>query len=119
MRGWLFALLLCVPAPALAGEADVLEVEVLASGGNTWSFTVTVQHEDQGWDHYADAFEIVSPDGEVLAVRTLFHPHVNEQPFTRSIDNVTVPYEIDEVIVRAHDSVHEYGGAEIIVKIPR
>ncbi len=119
MRVWLIALLMGLSAPALAGEADVVAVEVLSSGGNTWSFTVTLEHADEGWDHYADAFEIVSPDGEVLATRTLYHPHVNEQPFTRSLDNVTVPYDYDEVIVRAHDSVHEYGGAELTVKIPR
>ena len=106
-----------------AGEESTLP-RAKASGnspafGNTWSFTVTLEHADEGWDHYADAFEIVSPDGEVLATRTLYHPHVNEQPFTRSLDNVTVPYEYDEVIVRAHDSVHEYGGAELTVKIPR
>lgn len=119
MRSWLFSFLLFFAAPAAAGEADVLEVEILSSGGNTWSFTVTVEHADEGWDHYADAFEIVSPDGEVLAVRTLYHPHVNEQPFTRSLDNVTVPYGIDEVIMRAHDSVHGYGGKEVRVAVPR
>jgi hypothetical protein len=30
-----------------------------------------------------------------------------------------IPGGIDEVIVRAHDSVHGYGGAEKRVKLPR
>lgn len=97
----------------------MLEVDIQPSAGNTFSFDVTVQHADEGWDHYADAFEILDPEGNILATRTLYHPHVNEQPFTRSIGNVEIPYGIDEVTVRAHDSVHEYGGAEIAVKVPR
>lgn len=97
----------------------MLEVDIQPSAGNTFSFEVTVQHADEGWDHYADAFEVLDPEGNVLATRTLFHPHVNEQPFKRSLDNVTIPYSIDEVTVRARDSVHGYGGAEITVSVPR
>ena len=102
-----------------AGEADVLKVEVERTGDNSFHFDVTVLHNDEGWDHYADAFEILDPEGNILATRTLYHPHVNEQPFTRSIGNVEIPYGIGEVTVRARDSVHEYGGAEIAVKVPR
>ena len=119
MRAFLTAFVCLLSSPVWAGEANVLEVNVIPSAGNTFSFEVTVEHEDEGWDHYADAFEVLSPDGEVLAVRTLYHPHVNEQPFTRSLGNVVIPYHIGEVIIRAHDSVHEYGGEEIRVEIPR
>jgi hypothetical protein len=119
MRSWLAFLVFLLTSPVWAGEADVLEVTVIPSSGNTFTFEVTVEHADEGWDHYADAFEIVTLEGEVLAVRTLYHPHVNEQPFTRSIGNVEIPYAINEVIVRAHDSEHEYGGKEIQVEIPR
>lgn len=119
MRVWLTSLVFLLSAPALAGEADVLEVDVQPSTGNIFSFDVTVQHADEGWDHYADAFEVLDPDGNILATRTLYHPHVNEQPFERSLGNVTIPYGIDEVTVRARDSVHGYGGAEITVTVPR
>lgn len=102
-----------------AGEADVIDVKVRAESGATFSFDVTVRHHDEGWDHYADAWEIVAPDGRVLATRTLLHPHVDEQPFTRSLGGVEVPPGLSTVVVRAHDSVHGYGGATVHIELPR
>jgi len=55
----------------------------------------------------------------VLATRTLLHPHENEQPFTRSLSGVRIPDGVTEVIVRAHDKVHGYGGAEMRVTVAR
>lgn len=108
--------------PAAAGEADVIAVSVtaLATTGDQvrYRFDVTVQHADTGWDHYADAWEVVGPDGAVLATRTLFHPHVEEQPFTRSL-TAELPAGLEAVTVRAHDSVHGLGGAEMRVTLPR
>ena len=46
-------------APALAGLADVLKVEARYSGGESWSFDVTVEHADAGWYHYGDAGRVV------------------------------------------------------------
>ena len=103
-------LILCFFGPVLGGEADVVAVEVKSSGKLTYSFNVTVSHADQGWDHYADRWEIIAPDGEILARRVLAHPHTNEQPFTRSLSGVKIPVDIHQITVRAHDSVHAYGG---------
>lgn len=105
-------------APARAGEADVLDVTAGLSTDGTYSFAATVRHADTGWDHYADAFEILSPDGEILAVRKLAHPHENEQPFTRSIGGVKIPAGLSEVVLRAHDSVHGYGGTAFNLALP-
>lgn len=105
-------------APAFAGEADVVRAEISRSSDGTYRFDVSVLHADSGWDHYADAFEIVAPDGTILGTRTLLHPHENEQPFTRSLTGVEIPSDLTEVRVRAHDSVHEYGGAEIVLSVP-
>ena len=76
----LLAALSLAPAAALAGEADVVGVAARSSGGG-WSFDVTVRHADTGWEHYADAWRVVGPDGVVYGTRVLVHPHVNEQPF--------------------------------------
>jgi len=124
MRGLRWGAFLLIAAlaahnPAVAGEADVVAARAVASGGGLYRFAVTVAHADAGWDHYADAWEVVAPDGTVLGRRTLLHPHVDEQPFTRSLGGVRVPAGIDHVIVRAHDSVHGWGGAEVTVAIPR
>ena len=102
-----------------AGEADVVDVSVKQSGKNTYSFRVTVRHADEGWDHYANKWDVVAPDGTVLGTRVLHHPHVDEQPFTRSLSGVNIPDTVDTVTVRAHDSVHLYGGETKMVKLPR
>jgi hypothetical protein len=102
-----------------AGEADVVEVKIRPAGDGSYSFDVTVRHEDEGWKHYADKWDVVSPDGTVLGTRTLHHPHVDEQPFTRSLSGVKIPSGIDTVTVRAHDSVHGYGGKTVKVAVPK
>ncbi|RMD62730.1 MAG: hypothetical protein D6826_06690 [Alphaproteobacteria bacterium] len=104
---------------AIAGEADVVAARAVAEAGDTWRFDVTVAHADTGWDHYADKWEVLTPDGRVLATRVLLHPHEAEQPFTRSLRGVRIPEGMDRVRVRAHDSVHGYGGREIEVTLAR
>lgn len=104
-------------ASADAGEADVVGVEFTRDGPTTYSFSVTVGHGDTGWDHYADAWQVVGPDGMVLGERILAHPHENEQPFTRSLSGVIIPEGINKVTIRARDLVHGFGGAEMIVDL--
>ena len=122
-RRWLVLLTATVAAlvpgaPGLAGEADVVGVEIRAEGPGLWRFDVAVRHEDEGWDHYADKWDVIGPDGSVLGSRLLLHPHETEQPFTRSLTGVAVPDVVDEVTVRAHDKVHGYGGREMTVRLP-
>lgn len=105
-------------SPVLAGEADVVDVKVAKQGDHSYRFEVTLKHADTGWKHYADGWEVLGPDGKRLAKRTLYHPHVDEQPFTRSLSSVKIPREIKEVTIRAHDSVHETGGREMRVQLP-
>jgi hypothetical protein len=45
------------------------------------------------------------------------HPHVKEQPFTRSLSYIQIPDEITEVTIRAHCSVDNYSGENMLVKI--
>lgn len=104
--------------PVVAGEADVIDVLVRGSRAQGYRIDVTVRHADEGWEHYADRWEVLSPDGTVLAIRVLHHPHVDEQPFTRSLSGVRIPEGIDEIIVRARDSRDGYGGRSLRVKLP-
>ncbi|MEW8561023.1 MAG: hypothetical protein AB2541_02925 [Candidatus Thiodiazotropha sp.] len=110
-----FALNLFVSSGLVAGEADVVKVTVRKKGVNLYDFGVTVLHKDAGWDHYANRWEVLDEKGAVLATRTLHHPHVKEQPFTRYLTDVVIPVGIKQVTIRAHDSVHQYGG--IIKKV--
>jgi hypothetical protein len=112
-------LAVALPAMVFSGEADVTGVEVRQTDRGRYHFDVTVRHNDTGWDHYADKWQVVAPDGTVLGTRTLYHPHVDEQPFTRSLSGVAVADTISEVSVRAHDSVHAYGGETVTVVLPR
>ena len=103
-----------IAGSASAGEADVVDVRMVERGG-TYSFSVTVRHADAGWDHYADKWEVVAPDGKVIDTRVLAHPHDSEQPFTRNLGGVRIPADLTKVRVRAHDKVHGYGGREMEV----
>ena len=100
-----------------AGEVDVTNVEMRKTAPNIYRFDVTLKHADTGWDHYADKWEVVAPDGTVLGTRVLAHPHVNEQPFTRSLGGVKIADGIDKVVIRGGDSVHGLGGIEFTVTI--
>lgn len=106
-------------SPAAAGEADVVAARAEREAGGTWRFEVTLRHADAGWDHYADAWEVLSPDGTVLATRKLLHPHVEEQPFTRSLSGVSVPADVARVTIRGHDSVHGHGGIVLDIELSR
>lgn len=112
---WIFALAIMSGA-ALAGEADVVGVEATRSG-DTWRFSVAVDHGDTGWDHYADMWRVIAPDGTVLGERVLAHPHVNERPFTRSLGGVRIPPGVTEVTLEARDSVHGWGGKTMVVDV--
>ena len=120
-RTLIVVLFLCVilPSVILAGEADVIAVDARKSGDNLYHFDVTVSHADEGWDHYADSWEVLDPEGNVLGTRTLYHPHVGEQPFTRSLSGVKIPGDITRITIRAHDSVHKYGGMTKSVELPK
>jgi len=112
------ALFLITESTVLAGEADVIDVDVSCNGESVCRFAVTVRHDDRGWDHYADRWEVLAPDGTLLATRVLAHPHDHEQPFTRSLKGVRIPAGVIEVVVHAHDSRHGYGGREMVVAMP-
>jgi hypothetical protein len=110
--------LVVAPALAVAGEADVVAASVTKSGEGQYRFNVTVAHDDTDWDHYANVWEVIGPDGTVLGTRVLAHPHVNEQPFTRSLSGVAIPEDVISVTIRAGDLVHGFGGAELELALP-
>lgn len=112
-------ILFVAAAGARAGEADVVGAEAARESDGTWRFRVTVRHADAGWDHYADRWQVETLEGRVLGTRVLLHPHEAEQPFTRALGGVVVPEGVDEVIIRAHDSVHGDGGEVFRLKLPR
>ncbi|HBB56055.1 MAG TPA: hypothetical protein DCZ49_07705 [Hyphomonadaceae bacterium] len=53
-------------APAVAGEADVIAARADRVSDGVYRISATIRHADTGWEHYADAFEVLGPDGKVL-----------------------------------------------------
>jgi len=89
---------------SLASDVEIVNVTAVQSG-SAWRFDVTLRHADSGWEHYADGWEVLAPDSSSLGMRVLAHPHVNEQPFTRSLGGVMIPEGVTHVIIRARDNV--------------
>ena len=79
--------------------------------------SVTLEHADTGWDHYANRWDVLDQDGNVLGSRVLAHPHVNEQPFTRSL-RVEIPESVKVVTIVASDSVHGDNEETVQVEVP-
>ncbi|WP_171208596.1 MULTISPECIES: hypothetical protein [unclassified Ruegeria] len=90
--------------PVLADPPTIEKVEASRSG-DTWRFDVTIRHPDTGWDDYADGWRVLDMDGNELGVRVLHHPHVDEQPFTRSLGGVVIPAGTTQVQIQARDNV--------------
>lgn len=113
--------IMVVCSASMFAQADaprVLAAEASPNGDGTYTVSATVRHGDTGWQHYADNFEVLAPDGTLLQRRVLYHPHETEQPFTRSVGDVKVPKGIKQVIVRSHDKVHGYGKETVTITLP-
>ena len=104
MKRMLMLLGLLVTEPLAADPPDILDATARQTGDN-WRFDVTLRHPDTGWDHFADGWEVLAPDGTRLGFRELYHPHVEEQPFTRALSGVVIPEGVSEVFIRARCNV--------------
>ncbi|WP_375688049.1 hypothetical protein [Pseudooceanicola sp. LIPI14-2-Ac024] len=106
IRALILSLALLSPHALLADPPQIVAVKVRDSGMG-WDISVTVQHNDTGWDHYASGWEVLDEAGNRLAYRKLHHPHVTEQPFTRSLHSVLLPDGTRKVYIVAHCSTGE------------
>ena len=88
--------------------ADVVSVEVTGSP-NAYQFSVGIASPDEGCHQYANWWEVLTKEGELVHRRILDHSHVNEQPFVRSGGPVAIGADTI-VVVRAHMHPGGYGG---------
>ncbi|WP_267161788.1 hypothetical protein [Halovenus salina] len=94
-------------------EANVVDVTVEANG--SYRFAVTLHHDDDGEDGYANWWQVEQLDGTRLGRRELTHPH-STQPFTRAT-TIEIPETVSCVVVRGHDQTHGYGGTAALVTL--
>jgi hypothetical protein len=128
LRGQLLLALAAVLAAALlagcTGVDDLTHPTVVSAvvedaGDGTFTVAATISSPYDSRDRFADAFRVSTPDGEVLGVRELSHPHADEQPFTRSLVGLEIPDDVDEVVVEGRDSVNGWGGTAATVPVRR
>lgn len=103
---------------AQASPSDILKVVFSKRSGGSWSVDVTIRHADTGWDHYTNVWVVETMDGRELGRRVLFHPHEDEQPFTRS-DTVKIPAGVTNVRVRAGDKPNGMSSNTVVVDLTR
>jgi hypothetical protein len=118
MKRILATLLLVFPLLASANQVEIVNVAMRAMQDG-WYVSVTLKHNDTGWDHFADQWRLVDESGKEFAKRILFHPHEEEQPFTRSLSHVRVPKGVKVFYVEAHDKVHGWSPQRVRVDMGR
>ncbi len=82
------------------GVTQVVKIQV-SGDANAYTFAVAIESPDTGCDQYADWWEVVDLDGNLVYRRILDHSHVTEQPFVRSGENIALAKN-KEVYVRVH-----------------
>jgi len=100
------ALLILTSQSVYAAEVEILSAQFKQMANLKWSVAVTLRHNDQGWDHFADRWQIVDQDNNILGTSILLHPHVHEQPFTRSLNSVSIPTYTQQLFIEARDNTH-------------
>jgi hypothetical protein len=119
-----------VPADAAPGQSAAPETPVdlpyanvtavsLSGSPGSYTFAVSVESSDIDCSQFADFWEVITPEGELLYRRILEHSHTDENgttdegapgnTFTRTGGPVNVQ-AADEVLVRAHLNTTGYNG---------
>ncbi|WP_337926813.1 hypothetical protein [Heliomarina baculiformis] len=79
---------------------------------------MTLSHADTGWEHYADGWRVLDAKGTELARRDLLHPHVHEQPFTRSLSGVKIPDGLDTIHIQSRCIVDGWSETLVVYRFP-
>lgn len=114
LKKHLIIISLLLTTSVFANDVEIVNV-VLTKQTATWRVDVTLKHADTGWGHYADAWRLVDGKGNEIGKRTLYHPHVNEQPFTRSLSNLHIGNDKKIIFVEAHDKKHGWSTGRVKV----
>ena len=87
-------------------------------GPTTWSVRVTLSSPYDTPERYADAWRVLTLDGQVLGTRELLHDHATEQPFTRALNNVDIPPGTQAVLIEGRDLLNGWSGERVEFELP-
>ena len=113
------ALLLALSHSSKANDINILAAAIIHQSHGEYLVNVKLEHHDTGWQHYADEWRLVDNKGNILGSRVLQHPHVHEQPFTRSLSNVKISSELQAVYIEAHDKVHGWTKNHLMIDLTK
>ena len=79
-------------------SADIISLDVSGDPG-AYRFSVGVRSPDLGCEQFADWWEVIDEQGDLIYRRILLHSHAGEQPFVRS--GGPVPIAPEDVVLYA------------------
>jgi hypothetical protein len=104
---------------AQANDVEILAAAIIHQSQGEYLINVKLQHQDTGWEHYADEWRIVDQHGNVLGSRVLLHPHIDEQPFTRALSNVKLDDSHQVIYIEAHDKQHGWAKQKLEIDLTK
>ncbi|MEM9628411.1 MAG: hypothetical protein AAGA21_19420 [Pseudomonadota bacterium] len=108
-------------AHASEDAARIADVKIKRDSPNQpgiYHIKVTIEHEDQSWNDYIEAWEIYGPDGQVLGVRPFFEPELEREQTISALSGVVIPEDIRTVTIRARNYPNGLEGEPVEVSLP-
>jgi hypothetical protein len=102
----------------LAKEVEITKVE-LEPTGSTWTVHVTLRHDDQGFEHYANGWRLVDAKKNVIAAQELYHPHDKKKSFTDSKANIKIPSQTKLVFLEAQAKPHGWSKQRVRIDLTK
>jgi len=92
----------------------ILKAEANLKTNQLFDIAVILRHPDTGWDHYASEWIVIVNDETEIAKRTLYHPHVNEQPVKRYVRDILIPENAKTIKIYAQCNLGHKSKAYIL-----
>lgn len=109
------------PAHAADEELRIADVQIKRDSPEQpgiFQIKVTIEHEDDGWDDYVEAWEVFGPDGQILGVRPFFEPAFDKPQTVSALAGVVIPAEVKTVTIRARTYPDGFEGEPVQAQIP-
>ncbi len=103
--------------PLLAQKADVIEAKVKKSFGGKYVAYVKIDHKDEGYEHFADRWEIFDQNGKRLTIRIIFSPTTEKETIESYLYGFAVPEGTKKLIFKAHCNKDGWGGKEYVLNL--